>query len=194
MLKQTKTIYFRRMREGRTNYKKRLKILISNKRRIVVRKSLKNISAQLADYDENGDLITVSASSKELKKLGWKANTGNLPASYLTGYLLGKKALKKNVKDAVLDIGLTPSTKGSRVYALVKGAIEAGLKIPVDNEMLPSNDDVKGSRIASYAQMLNKDNEKYNRYFSVYLENGLNPAELSKHFEDIKKNIESSVK
>ncbi len=194
MLKLIKTIHFRRIREGRTNYKKRLNILISNKPRLVVRKSLKNISAQLTDYNEDGDLIKVSASSRELKKLGWKANYGNIPASYLVGYLLGKKAVKKKIKRAILDIGLHPSTKGSRIYAVVKGALDSGLNIPVGSEMLPSNDDVKGTRISNHALMLSKDKDNYSKYFSDYLENDLVPEDLPKHFDEIKSVIEKSYK
>ncbi|RLG58710.1 MAG: 50S ribosomal protein L18, partial [Candidatus Hydrothermarchaeota archaeon] len=84
---------FRRRREGKTDYRKRLKLLLSGKPRIVVRKTLKHTIVQVIDFDIKGDRVLVSAHSNELKKYGWQANTGNLPASYLTGLLCGKKAL-----------------------------------------------------------------------------------------------------
>ena len=51
---------FRRRREGKTDYRKRLKLLLSRKPRLVVRKSLNNIIAQIVEYDEKGDRVVVS--------------------------------------------------------------------------------------------------------------------------------------
>ena len=48
----------RRRREGKTDYRKRLRLLRSRKIRMVVRKSLKNTQVQLVEYKE-GDLIQV---------------------------------------------------------------------------------------------------------------------------------------
>lgn len=139
---------FKRRRLGKTNYRKRLKLLLSNKPRLVVRKSLKYITAQIIQFDKKGDKTLVSASSKDLKKLDWKFACDNLPAAYLTGLLIGKKALSKEISQAVLDSGLYPSTKGSRVYAVVKGALDAGLKVPVGEDMLPTQERISGMHIA----------------------------------------------
>jgi large subunit ribosomal protein L18 len=70
----------------------------------------------------------------------------------LTGLLVGKRALEKGVKEAVLDLGLNPSTKGSRIYACVKGALDAGLKVNVSEEVLPSEERIKGMHISTYIQ------------------------------------------
>jgi large subunit ribosomal protein L18 len=100
-----KIVEYRRKREGRTNYRKRLKLLSSNKLRLVIRKSLKNITSQLVGYDINGDQVVLGASSKELEKeFNWKFNRSNIPAAYLTGLLLGVKAKKKGIKKAILDM------------------------------------------------------------------------------------------
>lgn len=143
---------FRRRREGKTNYKKRLKLLLSGKPRLVVRKSLKYIRAQIIVFDEKGDRTLAAASSRELKKLGWKFACDNLPAAYLTGLIIGKKALKKGIEKAILDMGLYPSTKGSRIYAVVKGAIDAGLKVPCSEEVLPSEERIRGEHIANFLE------------------------------------------
>ena len=92
MSKTIKKVNYRRKREGKTNYKKRLKLLLSKKPRLVIRRSLNNISLQIIEYQTNGDKIIVGTNSSELKKMGWTANTGNIPAAYLTGLLLAKKA------------------------------------------------------------------------------------------------------
>ena len=86
---------------------------MSGKPRLVARKSLNNVIAQLMAYDEQGDVVLVSAHSRELVKMGYKGHCGNLPAAYLTGLLLGKKAVKEGVEEAILDKGLHRATKGA---------------------------------------------------------------------------------
>ncbi len=149
-LKPTYRMPFRRRREGKTNYAKRLRLLRSGKPRLVVRKSLKYITAQLVEYDEAGDRTLAVASSKELRAMGWQFACDNTPAAYLTGVLIGKRANEKKIKEAVVDLGLYASTKGSRIYAVVKGARDAGLQIAVSEEMLPSEERIAGKHIAAY--------------------------------------------
>ena len=120
------TIPFRRKRQGRTYYRKRLKILMSNKFRFVVRMALKNFQASIIEYSAKGDKVLFTIDSKALIKLGWKGDNGNIPSAYLIGALAGKKALERGVKDAVLDLGFNNSTKGSRLYAALAGAVDAG--------------------------------------------------------------------
>ena len=86
-------LQFRRRHEQRTDYKKRLRLLLSGKTRLVVRKTLKNYLVQFVDYESKGDKILVAANSIELKKFGWKLSTGNTSAAYLTGFLCGSQSL-----------------------------------------------------------------------------------------------------
>jgi large subunit ribosomal protein L18 len=181
---------FRRRREGKTNYRLRLKLLLSRKPRLVARKSLNNMVAQLVAYDEKGDKVLVSAHSRELVKMGYKGHCGNIPAAYLTGLLLGKKALKEGYDEAVLDIGLNAATKGAAVLAILKGAVDAGMDIPHSEDILPEEERINGSHVKEYAELLKEeDEEKYKKQFSKYLENGLNPEDLPEHFEEIKEKV-----
>jgi len=141
-------ILFKRRREKKTNYNKRIALLKSKKIRLVVRRSLSNISIQFVNFMPKGDTVVASASSTELKKLGW-SRTGNVPAAYLTGLLAGKKAKDKKIEEAVLDLGLQTSTKGSRVYAALKGVLDSGVNVPHSEEILPSEDRIKGKHISS---------------------------------------------
>ena len=151
-LSPTYKMPFRRRREGKTDYKKRLKLLLSKKPRLVVRRSLKYIIAQIIEFDPKGDKTLVAASSKELKKLGWNFACDNLPAAYLTGLLIAKKA-KGKVKEAILDTGLYRSIKGNRIYAVVKGAIDGGLNVPVDEQMFPNEDRIRGKHIQKFKDL-----------------------------------------
>ncbi len=150
---KVKRIPFRRRREGKTNYKKRLSLLLSGKNRLVIRKSLKHIYAQIVEYNEKGDKVLIAASSRELGKFGWKYSCGNIPSAYLAGFLMGRKAVKKNVKDAVADIGLYSITKGNRLFACIKGAKDAGLNIEASEEIFPSEERVMGKHMADYRKM-----------------------------------------
>jgi large subunit ribosomal protein L18 len=162
-LSPTYKMPFKRRRLFKTDYRKRLRLLLSKKPRLVVRKSLKYITAQIIEFSEKGDKTLVGVTSKELKKLGWNFACDNLPAAYLTGLLVGKKALGKGVQEAILDSGLYPSTKGSRIYAVVKGAIDAGLKVPVSEEVLPSEERIYGKHIASYKEKFKNLPEEFEK-------------------------------
>lgn len=160
-----KFLPYRRKRNGRTNYKKRLTLLVSGSSRIVIRKTNKNMIVQIVDYSDKGDTVIVNANSSELKKLGWDHATGNLPAAYLTGMLAAKKALKKKVNSAIVDLGLQIPSKGSRLFAAVKGAIDGGLDVKASDEAFPNEERLKGSHIN---------------------------AQVSKMFDDVKSKISKS--
>ena len=181
---------FRRRREGKTDYRKRLKLLLGRKPRLVVRRFISNILAQLVEYDPKGDKVIFTIHSNRLKKYGWKGHRGNLPTAYLVGLLAGLEARKRGYEEAILDIGRYKSTKGNALYATLKGALDAGLKIPHGKEILPSEERIRGEHIANYARMLKKqDEERYNKQFSRYLKEGLKPEELPQHFEEVKQKI-----
>lgn len=137
-------LQFRRRREQKTDYEQRLKLLKSGKPRAVVRTSNKHTRVHLSYYQEEGDENKAQTVSKELKEHGWEHNTGSLPAAYLTGYLSGKKA---ETDEAILDLGLRNKEKGGRVYAAVKGLIDAGVNVPVGEEILPEEGRTKGEHI-----------------------------------------------
>ena len=176
----------RRRRELKTNYHTRLGLLRSGKPRIAVRKSVNNILCQLIEYQTDGDKTILSADSKELKKFGWNAGTGNIPAAYLTGLLCGVKA-KGKVKEAVLDIGLYRSTKGNRLYAALKGAVDGGLTVAHSDKVLPGEERLKGQHIASYSEHLKKESaEKHKKMFSS---KKVSPDKLPAHFDEVKAKI-----
>lgn len=180
---------FKRKIEGKTDYKKRLSLIESKKPRLIVRKTLKNLIAQIIEFHPEGDKVLVSAHTKELKKsYNWIANK-NIPSAYLTGLLLGSKAKKKNIKEVILDLGLNAPIKGSIIYAALKGAIDAGLKIPHSEDIFPTEERIKGQHIETYAKLLNENKEKYEKQFSKYIKNKAKPEEFIKYFEEVKSKI-----
>lgn len=137
----------RRRIENRTNYHKRLILLKSESPRLVIRKTNKYIIFQIIESNNAQDKVIYSVNTLELLKYGWpKEKSGSLKslgAAYLGGLLLGKKA--KSLKEKlVLDTGLIPSTRGSRIYSGVKGIADAGIKINYDEKIMPSKERTEG--------------------------------------------------
>ncbi|MDD5143221.1 50S ribosomal protein L18 [Methanoregula sp.] len=141
---------FRRRREGKTDYYQRTRLVVADVPRMVVRKTNRHIIVQLVTAEMDGDRTLVAANSKELEQYGYKGSTSNTPAAYLTGMLFAVKAKKAQQDSAILDIGLNRATPGARVFAALKGAVDAGLDIPYGEDILPSEDRLKGAHIAAY--------------------------------------------
>ncbi len=185
---RTYIVPFRRKREGKTNYRSRLKLLMSNKPRIIIRKSKKHLLIQVANYALGGDRIIVSAHSRELAKYGWLGDENNVPAAYLCGMLAGRKALAQKVKEAIPDLGLQHPVKGASIYAAIKGAKDAGLKVPIDEKVAPSQERLSGKHISNYAEKI-KNTPAYAKQFSAYLKRKLAPEYLPLHVEKVKQQI-----
>ena len=184
------SVQLRRKREGKTDYRSRLKLLRSGKPRLVVRISLKNVSAQIIRATLKGDVVVASAHSKQLDKLGWKGGESNMPASYLVGLLCGYRAINAGVKEAMFDLGMHVPTPGSKVFAALKGALDSGLQVPHDDKILPKTERLNGSHVAQYAASLKEEDEKaYTSRFSGYLAKGLDPEQIPDHFNSVKQEI-----
>lgn len=180
-------VAFRRRREGKTDYGARFKLIELDKARMVARITNNHIITQIIKVAPEGDQTIISAHSNELKKTGWLGSTKNISAAYLTGFLCGKKALEEGIEEAVLDIGLKSPTKGTKVFAVLKGAVDAGLNIPHGEVVLPDEERIRGEHIAQYAESLSED--EVNTKFSKYIQNGLSPEDLPDHFDKIKQKI-----
>jgi large subunit ribosomal protein L18 len=183
---------YRRRRENKTDYASRRILATSEYPRLVVRVSNTSIIAQIIKSEIEGDYILTQTSSHELKKnYGWIASGKNIPAAYLIGYIIGKKAFDEGIEIVNLDMGLKRVTIGNKVFALVQGANDAGLEIPVDSDVIPSQEAINGQVIADYAENID-DPIEYERRFSVYLRRGLRPEALPSHFDEVKTRIEEN--
>ena len=180
---------FRRRRDGRTNYRKRRRLVTSGIPRFVVRPSNKHLSAQIVEAKAEGDLTVASAHSSELKEFGWRGSCGNIPAAYLTGLLAGRRAKAGGVSKAILDLGLHARGPGSRIFAATKGALNAGLTIPHDESAMPAQERLKGQHVVEYSNRLSTEPEVYKKFFSKYLKQKLKPEELSNHFDEVESKI-----
>lgn len=166
--RKPKQVPYRRKREGRTNYGKRLKLLLSRKARVVVRFTSQKVIAQVVEFARAGDKVVAGVDSSQLKKKGWQLSGKNLPAAYLTGLLLGKKAQEKGCQEAILDAGPHQVLKKGKIYAFLQGLIDAGMNLPYGSEeIFPAPERLEGK----------------------HLKNKLGAEEATKQFNQVKKQI-----
>ena len=135
----------RRIREQKTNYNRRKRMLMGHRDFVTVHISNENTHVQVIHPELTGDKVISSAHSRFLIEKGWKGSRKNIPAAYLTGYFAGKKALKNGISSAIMYSGKRQYTQ--RMAAALKGIIDAGLEIPADDETFPSDDRINGEHL-----------------------------------------------
>jgi len=189
------------------------------KYRLIVRLSNKDITCQIAYSRIEGDHVCCAAYSHELPKYGVKVGLTNYAAAYCTGLLVARRVLQKlgldslysgctevtgaeyNVEPAegqpnafrcYLDVGLSRTTTGARVFGAMKGAVDGGLNIPHSVKRFPGysaetktfNAEVHrahifGQHVADYMKTLEEeDNEAFKRQFSKYIALGIRADDL----------------
>jgi large subunit ribosomal protein L18 len=182
----------KRIRNGRTNYRKRAALLLSKRRFVTITVSDENVQAQIAYPMAKGDVTITSSHSRELTRFGWNGSLNSLPACYLTGLLLGKKSLSKDVDEAILYTGKNSFT--SRVAACLKGVIDSGMKVPASDSSFPPEERLVGNHIAEYARILKDENKDvYNSHFSRLIANNFDPTQYSSYVQKVKDAITAST-
>lgn len=161
-----------------------------------------------------GDYCLAAAYSHELPKYGVEVGLTNYAACYCTGLLVARRLLKKLELDedyegteevdgemfevekegdkapftCVLDVGLTRTTTGAKVFGALKGAADGGLAIPHSPKRFPGYDReakeldaethkkyIFGGHVSEYMEELKEeDKSMYDKQFSVYIKNGIN--------------------
>jgi large subunit ribosomal protein L18 len=141
----------RRRKENRTDYLKRLKLLKGETPRIVFRKTNRYIISEYTASKEAQDSVVMGLDSRKLIEYGWpKDAQGSLKsttASYLTGYLTGKTILKQKLAEPILDAGMNRVIHKNKIYAYLKGLIDAGMKINCKKEFFPEEARIKGDHL-----------------------------------------------
>lgn len=178
-------VKFRRLRERRTNYKLRLAMLKSGKPLFTVRRSLRYIYVSLSIPKIGGDETLLTVSSKILLKYKFYG-LKNISAAYLTGYIAGKLALQKGIKEAIINLGYAWTNKASIPFAAAIGARDAGLDIPLGEDKRVDISRIRGEHIAYYARGLKQQNpELYNQRFSKYIGMKVYPEKLPELFDKV---------
>ena len=134
----------KRRKQNKTDYLGRLKLLKSGKPRVVFRKTNKYIIAQYVTSKEAQDKIVFGITSKDLIKHGLEEGSlKSIPASYLTGYLIGKQIINKKLETPIVDFGMTRVLHKTKVFGFLKGLIDAGVEIDCEKGF-PDEEKIKG--------------------------------------------------
>ncbi|KAJ3415857.1 60S ribosomal protein L5 [Chytridiales sp. JEL 0842] len=224
--REGKTDYFARKRlvtQAKNKYN-------SPKYRLVVRITNADIIAQVVYAQITGDVVMAAAYAHELPRYGIELGLTNWSAAYATGLLVARRVLTKlNLADkyegntevdgtyyqiealddgprpfrCFLDVGLRRTTTGSRVFGVLKGAVDGGLAIPHSENRFPGWDTTSktldaevlrkyifGGHIAEYMEELEEDDEdSYKRQFARYIEKGISPDSFEEIYEEAHKKI-----
>jgi len=193
--------------------------------RLVARFTNKDIIVQIIYATITGDRVLCAAYSHELKRYGVPVGLANYSAAYCTGLLLSRRLLHKlkldklykgkegeasgelyHVEDAAdgprpftanLDVGLVNTTTGHRVFSVLKGAIDGGLRVPYSEKRFFGYDgDAKtfdaeefrnrifGAHVSEYMEtLIDTDADKYNKQFSQYVKNKIAPDAIEEMYK-----------
>lgn len=203
----------------------------SPKYRLVVRFTKKDIICQIVSSQIKGDIVFTAAYSHELPRYGIKHGLTNWSAAYATGLLVARRALQKlgldkayvgdeehsgefSITEAVedaprpfkvfLDVGLTRTTAGARIFGALKGASDGGLYIPHSAKRFPGYDIeteeldadtlqkyIVGGHIAEYMEELaDDDEERFQQIFKTYVDDGIEADGI----EDIYSNAHAAIR
>jgi large subunit ribosomal protein L5e len=185
-----------------------------------VRLSNRDITVQIAYARIEGDRIVCAAYSHELPKYGVKCGLTNYAAAYCTGLLVARRILQKLGIDSLysgctevtgeeylvepvedgpaafrcyLDVGLSRTTTGARVFGAMKGAVDGGLNIPHSVKRFPGynaesksfnaevhRDHIFGNHVSNYMKILEEeDEEAFKKQFSRYINLGIKAEAVS---------------
>jgi large subunit ribosomal protein L18 len=141
----------RRRKENRTDYLKRLKLLKGDKPRVIFRKTNRYIISEYIKSEEAQDSVVFGFDSRKLKEYGWPDNSQgslkSITASYLIGYLTGKMIIKQKLEAPILDAGMNRAIHKNKIYAFLKGIIDAGIKINCKKEFFPEDSRINGEHL-----------------------------------------------
>lgn len=155
----------RRRQEGRTDYGKRVKLLKSEKPRLVVRRTNKYIIAQYTLSEDARDKIIFGITSKALLKYGWpeefKGSLKSVSAAYLTGFLTGNKIQKQKLEQPIIDFGMLRMQHKNKLFAFIKGIIDSGIEISCKEEAFPEEERIEGKNLKEdFSKQFNKIKSK----------------------------------
>ncbi|KAH7092145.1 60S ribosomal protein-like protein L5 [Paraphoma chrysanthemicola] len=227
--RQGKTDYYARKRlvtQAKNKYN-------APKYRLVVRFTNKDIVAQIVHSEIGGDKVFMAAYAHELKPYGITHGLTNWSAAYATGLLLARRVLKKleldedfvGVEEAdgefslteaaevdgeerrpfkvFLDVGLTRTSTGARVFGAMKGVSDGGVFVPHSENRFPGYDIegkeldaetlrkyIFGGHVAEYMETLaDDDEERYKSQFSGYIDDDIEADGLEELYQDAHKQI-----
>ncbi|KAI9329988.1 hypothetical protein BDR26DRAFT_912622 [Obelidium mucronatum] len=194
--------------KGKTDYYARKRLVAqaknkynSPKYRLVVRITNADIIAQIVYAKITGDVVLAAAYSHELPRYGVELNLAdkyegntNVDGAY---YEVEPVEDAPRPFQCFLDVGLRRTTTGSRIFGVLKGAVDGGLLIPHSENRFPGWDTtakeldaetlhryILGGHVSDYMAELEEDDEdSYKRQFSQYIAKEISPDDFEELYE-----------
>mmetsp|Transcript_20225 Transcript_20225/g.60319 ORF Transcript_20225/g.60319 Transcript_20225/m.60319 type:complete len:326 (-) Transcript_20225:36-1013(-) len=105
---------------------------------------------------------------------------------------------------AILDVGITSTTTGHRVFGALKGATDGGLDIPHNHKRFAGydkeskeydaeamKDRIFGAHVSEYMEkLMDEDNAKYQQLFADYIKEGIEPDAM----EDLYTSVHEAIR
>lgn len=195
----------------------------------MVRFTNQDVVVQVVAADLKHDVCLASAYSHELRRYGLKAGFKNYAAAYATGLLLARRLNQKFDLDyegqvevdgtdvpveatgdkkpfkAFLDVGLSRTTTGARLFGAMKGACDGGMDIPHNDRRFPGTTKdgkeytadpqqhrrlIFAENVADYMRQLQEDDEAaFQRQFKAYLDAGMSADDIPAQYAAVHKAI-----
>lgn len=233
--REGKTDYFARRRMVTQSKNK----FNTPKYRLVCRITNRKVICQIVYATIQGDRVLTQATSTELAKYDVPAGYTNYAACYATGLLIARRALDivgqaddiKGVEECtaeefhveeednekkpfkvILDVGLIRTIPGSRVFGILKGAVDGGLHVPHSVKKMPGYTEpeergadyeydaaahlerIIGTHCQEYMDMLKEeDPDRYKQAFSKFIE-GDREEDLEEMYKECHTKIRASPK
>jgi len=204
------------------------------KYRFVVRITNKDIICQVFSSDLTHDVCLASAYAHELQRYGVSLGLTNYAAAYATGLLLARRVNVKYGLDkeyegnttvdgadynveagpekapfkALLDVGLTRTTTGARIFGALKGACDGGIDIPHKDRRFPGSKREEGEWVADpevhrkyifgghvsewMTKLQGDDEEAYGKQFKRFVDAGIGADDLEGLYTDLHKKIRAN--
>jgi len=198
----------------------------SHKYRLVVRFTNKDTIAQVVYSKIQGDFVLAAAYGHELARYGMPVGHTNYSAAYATGLLVARRVLKKlkldtkyqgnknvNGEDYLvtpvdgesrpfkcfLDVGLRRTSAGTKVFGVLKGALDGGLNIPHSVNRFVGYDTegkklvaetlrsyIFGGHVANHmSELEEEDPESYQTHYARYIKNDLDADNLEEAWQKV---------
>jgi large subunit ribosomal protein L5e len=202
------------------------------KYRLIVRFSNTDITCQVSYATIAGDKVLCSAYAHELPKFGLKVGLTNYAAAYSVGLLCARRCVTKIGLDTiyggtleatgedthveldegphplsvVLDAGLNRTSTGSKIFAVMKGALDGGLNIPHNEKRFVGYDGITkhydpdimkkyifGGHVAGFMEELSEHEfDEFCRPFSQYIKHQVDPDNLESLNEKVHETIRAN--
>jgi len=201
--------------------------------RLILRFSNKNISCQVAYTTLAGDKICCHAYARELSNYGLTVGITNYSAAYCVGLLCARRCLSSFALDKIyggvdsvtgadtmvepvsagarpfsmiIDTGLKRTSTGSKLFGILKGALDGGIRIPHSEKRFVGYEKITkkyepetmrryifGAHVSDFMEELEEEEpDSFRRQFSQFIKHNVKHDDLEEVYKTVHKEIRAN--